>query len=82
MLGTDKVVLGDPLTDTLAVGDPPQAAKRRAPQTTSETYLFMVQPAIIEKEIPSPEIIKSVLVRLILDLEFMLRLLSSFFLTN
>jgi hypothetical protein len=32
---------GDPLTDKVAVGDPPQAAKRSTPQTTSEKYFFM-----------------------------------------
>jgi hypothetical protein len=50
-LGTDKVVVGDPLTDRLAVGDPPQAAKRNTPQTASETYLFMV--ASPEETFPS-----------------------------
>src|ERR1700738_2114976 len=42
MLGTDRVEAGDPLTDTLAVGDPPQAAKTSTPQSTSEKYLFMI----------------------------------------
>lgn len=42
MLGTDKSVLGDPATDKLAVGDPPQATNRTTPQTTSGKYLRMV----------------------------------------
>jgi hypothetical protein len=42
MLRTDNVVLGDPLTDKLAVGDPPQAPQKSMPQTASEKYLFMV----------------------------------------
>ena len=41
MLGADKSVLGDPLTDKSAVGDPPQAAKRSTPQIAREEYLFM-----------------------------------------
>jgi hypothetical protein len=41
MLGIDKVGVGDPLTDKLALGDPPQAVKTTALQITSEKYLFM-----------------------------------------
>jgi hypothetical protein len=42
ILGTDKAAAGDPLTDKLAVGDPPQAAKKTTPQATTARYLFMV----------------------------------------
>jgi hypothetical protein len=41
MLGIDKVGVGDPLTDKLALGDPPQAVKTTTLQIASEKYLFM-----------------------------------------